>query len=203
MSDVSAAWLVEQIRSGSETAWRSLIEIYEGRLSAFVAGRIRDRHALEDIVQETFLGFLRSLPHFDSSRDLESYLFTIAAHKIRDHLRRQSRHPLALLDDLDQPESPREPAAGVRGPSSLLASAERLQGEEERLSTALAAILDEWRRAGDFRRIKCIELMLVAGWSNRDTAEFLGLAEQQAANYKFQLVERLSRKTKSTTPASN
>lgn len=198
MSDASSAVLVQQIRSGSESAWQSLIDIYEGRLTAYVRARIRDRHSLEDIVQETFLGFLRSLPHYDADRDLESYLFTIAAHKIRDHLRHQGRHPLALIDDLNKPESPREPVAGVRGASSLFASAERLAGEEQRLSDALGTILDEWRQAGDFRRIKCMELLLVGGWSNRDAASHLGLSEQQVANYKFQLIERLARRAQAS-----
>ena len=36
----------------------------------------------EDVVQETFLGFLTSLPHYDEKRDMEAYLFSIAAHKL-------------------------------------------------------------------------------------------------------------------------
>lgn len=194
MSNCTAEWLVRQIRKGDEQAWQQLITQYEGRLSAFVRARLRDAHTVDDVVQETFMGFLRSLPHFDESRDLESYLFTIAAHKIRDHLRKQGRHPLSLLDDLEQSGSALEPRAGIRGPSSLIASAERVQGEEERLCRALRAILDQWREQGDFRRIKCIELLLVAGWANRDVAEFLGLTEQQVANYKFQVIERLARR---------
>jgi RNA polymerase sigma-70 factor (ECF subfamily) len=200
----STAWLVQQIRSGSPTAWEELIEAYEGRLAAFVRARINDPHAVEDVVQETFLGFLRSLPHFDDTRNLESYLFTIAAHKIRDHLRRQGRHPLALLGDREKGSSSSvssgasEPVGTIRGASSLLASAERIRGEEERLTCALQLLLDEWRAAGDYRRVKCIELLLVVGWPNRDVAQYLTLTEQQVANYKFQVVERLARRSRKT-----
>jgi RNA polymerase sigma-70 factor (ECF subfamily) len=201
MASDSQAWLVQQIRKGESSAWESLIELYEGRLAAFVRARIHDPHAVEDVVQETFLGFLRSLPHFDDQRNLESYLFTIAAHKIRDHLRRQGRHPLALLADRDKLSSEgssgsSEPRASIRGPSSLLASQERMRAEEERLVSALQLMLDEWRSAGDYRRVKCIELLLVAGWANRDVAKLLDLTEQQVANYKFQVVERLTRRTR-------
>lgn len=202
MSD-TAAWLIDKIRSGDQAAWQELIDRYEGRLGAFVRARLRDRSSVEDVVQETFLGFLRSLPHFDASRDLESYLFTIAAHKIRDHLRKQGRHPLALIEDLDRSESPREPAAGIRGASSLLASAERLAGEEQRLSAELGKILDQWRAAGDYRRIMCIELLLVAGWPNQKVATHLGISEQQVANYKFQLIERLARRAQNPGSGSN
>ena len=201
MTDTAAEWLIKRIRTGDPTAWQDLIDAYEGRLSAFVRMRLSDRDAVDDVVQETLLGFLRSLPHFDSSRDLESYLFTIAAHKIRDHLRRNGRHPLNLLGDISSESNPREPSARVRGPSSLLASRERVEGEEERLVEILGAMLSEWREKGDFRRIKCMELVFVSGWSNQDIARHLGLTEQQVANYKFQLVERLAKHAKETPSA--
>jgi RNA polymerase sigma-70 factor, ECF subfamily len=195
MSDSASEFLVEQIRSGSESAWQDLIDRFEGRLSAFVRARLRDSHSVDDVVQETFMGFLRSLPFFDTSRDLESYLFTIAAHKLRDHLRKEGRHPLGLLDDLSSSDGRRDPSGRVRGASSLLASAERLQGEEQRLAAALKAIIEEWQSEGDFTRLKCIELLFVVGWPNKKVADYLGFTEQQVANYKFQIIERLARKT--------
>lgn len=194
MADQTTAWLIDRIRAGQASAWQDLIDLFEGRLSAFVRARLRDASTVDDVVQETFLGFLRSLPHYDSSRDLESYLFTIAAHKIRDHLRSQGRHPLALLADMSSSRAPREPQASIRGPSSLLASAERVQGEEARLVAALSSLLSQWRQAGDYRRIKCVELLLVAGWANRDVARYLGMTEQQVANFKFQALETLGRR---------
>src|SRR4051812_8449948 len=78
--------LVRQVRAGDASAWRQLIERFEGRLLAFVESRLRDRAASEDVVQETFVGLLTSLPHYDEKRDMEAYLFSIAAHKLTDHL---------------------------------------------------------------------------------------------------------------------
>src|SRR2546428_11284520 len=86
--------LIQQIRQGDQRAWESLIARYEGRLLAFVQRRLRDRAASEDVVQETFIGFLTSLPNFDESRELQTYLFTIASYKLTDHLRKSGRHPL-------------------------------------------------------------------------------------------------------------
>ncbi len=71
--------LVRQVRAGDAEAWRQLIERFEGRLLAFVDSRLRNRAASEDVVQETFIGFLTSLPHYDEKRDMEAYLFSIAA----------------------------------------------------------------------------------------------------------------------------
>ncbi len=73
------ALLIQRIRSGDTDAWGELISRYEGRLLAFVESRLSNRAAGEDIVQETFIGFLNSLPNFDGQRPLESYLFSICA----------------------------------------------------------------------------------------------------------------------------
>src|SRR5438552_2470890 len=99
MSSESDRLLIQQIRQGDSRAWEHLIARYEGRLLAFVDRRLHDRAASEDIVQETFVGFLNSLPNFDERRELQTYLFTIASYKLTDHLRRQGRHPLKLLSE--------------------------------------------------------------------------------------------------------
>src|ERR1700735_541638 len=105
--------LTRQVRAGDTHAWRQLIERYEGRLIAFVDSRLRDRAASEDVVQETFIGFLTSLPHYDEKRDMEAYLFSIAAHKLTDHLRQQGRRPIDQFGSDDhRPPSAQRPRAG-------------------------------------------------------------------------------------------
>ena len=91
--------LIQEIRQGDKRAWETLIARYEGRLLAFVDRRLRDRAASEDVVQETFVGFITSLPNFDEKRELQTYLFTIASHKLTDHLRKTGRHPLKALSE--------------------------------------------------------------------------------------------------------
>src|SRR6187431_606701 len=99
MSSESDRLLIQQIRDGDPRAWETLITRYEGRLIAYVQRRLRDRAASEDVVQETFVGFLNSLPNFDDRRELQTYLFTIASHKLTDHLRKTGRHPLKMLSE--------------------------------------------------------------------------------------------------------
>ena len=102
--------LVEQISQGQEQAWEDLIARYEGRLLAFVESRIRNRSTSEDIVQETFVGFLNSLPNYDSKRPLESYLFSICAYKLTDFLRREGRRPAISLTQ-NNPDNSSSPLA--------------------------------------------------------------------------------------------
>src|SRR5438105_1209780 len=183
--------LIQQVREGDQRAWENLIARYEGRLLAFVERRLRDRATSEDVVQETFIGFLNSLPHFDDRRELQTYLFTIASHKLTDHLRRTGRHPLHPASegagDVLQHELDKQPAA-----SSLARSHERRALESEAIARGLSAMIQQWRERGDYLRLKVLELLFVRGWANRDVAAFLKIGEQQVANYRFAAVKKLS-----------
>src|SRR4051812_48059651 len=128
--------LVRRIRAGEPEAWSELIARFEGRLLAFVEGRLGRRSAGEDVVQETFLGFLTSLPNFEESRPLESYLFSIAAHKLTDHLRREGRRPTLPL--AAGPSAGNiDPPGRARAVSSAMRSGERKGLEEAAIRQAL------------------------------------------------------------------
>ena len=183
--------LVAQIRRGEPGAWEECIARYEGRLQAFVESRLGNRATSEDVVQETFLGFLISLPNYDDTTPLESFLFSIAAHKLTDVLRRNGRRPeLALLLE-DSDGGAREPAGSDRAASSMFRSAERQTTENAALADALQRLISQWWERGEFERLKCIELLFVLGWKNKDVAEQLGLTEQDVANHKHFVVVKL------------
>lgn len=190
ISDAEAL-LVREVRVGDASAWRQLIERYEGRLLAFVDSRLRDRAASEDVVQETFIGFLTSLPHYDEKRDMEAYLFSIAAHKLTDHLRKQGRRPIDQFGSDDHGRPLEEVAGGGRAASSIARSGERQRAEERMLTDSLGQLVGEWLARGDYDRLRCMELLIVKGWANKDVARHLDLTEQAVASYKFQTISRL------------
>ncbi len=182
--------LVARIRTGEPEAWNELIARFEGRLLAFVEGRIGRRNVGEDVVQETFLGFLNSLPNFNDERPLESYLFSIASHKLTDHLRREGRRPtLPLATGTSGGDW--EPPAGGRAVSSMMRSGERRHLEEQALVQALSEQLDRLKGKREWQKIACLELLFVRGWANRDVAVELGMSEQQVANFKFEFIARM------------
>ena len=186
------AVLVQRIRAGDSDAWSDLISRYEGRLLAFAESRLRRRDVSEDVVQESFIGFLNSLPNYDGKRPLESYLFTICAHKLTDHLRREGRRPaLSLSVSHSTSEEEWQIPASSRPASSIARSGERRQLEEEALALVLREQAEQWRRKGDWTKMKCVELLFVRGRANKDVADQLGISEQQVANFKFDFLARL------------
>jgi RNA polymerase sigma-70 factor, ECF subfamily len=183
--------LIQQIRQGDARAWETLISRYEGRLLAFVQRRLRDRAASEDVVQETFVGFLNSLPNFDDRRELQTYLFTIASHKLTDHLRRTGRHPLRNLTDSSSDLLEQQFDHQVSA-SSRARQDERQALESAAIVRCLGQILHDWQERDEFVRLKVLELLWVKGWANRDVAGFLQISEQQVANYRFAAVKKLT-----------
>jgi len=183
--------LIGRIRDGDADAWNDLIAQYEGRLLAYVQSRLRDRAAAEDVVQETFIGFLTSLPNYDQRRPLEGYLFSIAAHKLTDFLRRRGRRPTIPLAPEGTSSSGWQPDAGARPASSIVRSGERRGLEAAAVTDALAEQIDNWRRRGQWEKLKCIELLFVRGMPNKEVATALDISEQAVANHKYEFLAKL------------
>lgn len=185
--------LVAAVRGGDSAAWQRLIDAFEGRLLAFANSRLRDRALSEDIVQETFVGFLTSLPNYDDRRPLESYLFSICAYKLTDHLRKTGRRPpiVASRRGDDHDDGLMQFAGSGRVASSIARSGERQRIEEKVIASAVSEMIERWTGGGEWQKLKAIELLIVAGLANKDVAVSTGLSEQQVANLKSDFHLRL------------
>ena len=191
MTTESDRLLVQRIRANDQRAWADLDRRYRGRLTAYVRRRLKDHASVEDVVQETFIGFTNSLANYDDKRDLQTWLFTIAAHKVTDQLRRMGRRPGATGSDEDAEQLGQAADDRQRPASSLARSAERREKEEEALGNALREYVRDLFAKGEFTRVMALELMYVKGWRNQDVAARLALTEQDVANLRFQAKKRL------------
>lgn len=184
--------LIQQIRDGEAAAWELFIARFERRLLAYVDSRLSNRSLSEDIVQETFVGFLTSLPNYDEATPVESFLFAIAAHKLTDALRKLGRRPtVPLLPATGEDGSSPEPAGSARRASSMMRSREDRSAEQTVVERCLSGLIDQWLENGEFERLQCVELLFVRGWPNRDAASFLGISERAVANHKYFVVSKL------------
>ncbi len=191
MTSESDRLLVQRIRTKDAEAWNELDQRYRGRLTAYVRRRLKDHASVDDVVQNTFIGFLNSLPNYDDKRDLQTWLFTIASHKVTDLLRRNGRRPVTSGGENEDESLDRSPDLNQRAASSLARSSERRETEEEALGRALTAMVGDWKARGEFQNVKVLEMLFVKGAGNKDVASAVGVTEQQVANLKFQAKKRL------------
>ncbi len=85
-------------RGGEAEALRALIERYKGELHGFLTRLVGTRTGADDVFQEAFLQVHLSAESFDEERRFKPWLYTIAANKGRDFLRRQKRRAAVSLD---------------------------------------------------------------------------------------------------------
>jgi RNA polymerase sigma-70 factor (ECF subfamily) len=83
--------LFEQYRQGSTDAFRELLERHHDDLLRFLIRLTGNRQLAEDVFQDAFLQVHQSAATFDATRRFKPWLFTIAANKARDALRRKGR----------------------------------------------------------------------------------------------------------------
>lgn len=83
--------LLEAYRQGESGAFPTLIRRYHDDLLRFLVRLSGNRVVAEDAFQETFLQVHLSAESFDTSRRFKPWLFTIAANKARDAMRKNSR----------------------------------------------------------------------------------------------------------------
>lgn len=185
-------FLIEQIREGSELAWRQLIDRYTGRLLAFARTRTVSLSDAEDLVQEAFVGFLQSRAHYDSSRSLETYLFTILRYKLYDQLRQKK--PNVVTEPADAEGWWDHVVPGIEEtPSGLAVSAEAERGQEELLRDILKRLIRNYRDRNAFQDLQVIELAFYAGTRNLDIADLLDMDQKAVAGVKFRAIQKLQK----------
>ena len=88
MNDVQ---LLKRYAAGEEGAFQEIVSQYKDGLYAFLRRFLNHPDLVDDVFQETFMQLYVSRDTFDLSKPLRPWLFTIAANKARDALRRMQR----------------------------------------------------------------------------------------------------------------
>jgi len=124
----SAEELAAEAAAGSSACFEALVRRLGPRLLRYLRRRVRDLHAAEDLLQETFLKAYRNLGRYDPSRSFATWIFTIATRLAASHWR--SHRPGAAVGDLDPPDrrerGPLQTAALREQQANLWAMASRV-----------------------------------------------------------------------------
>src|SRR5438105_3321653 len=94
--------LVAAAQDGSREAFSRIVRLYQSRVRAYLSGYIRDRNAVDDLGQETFLTAYRGLTGYRGESTLGVWLIGIAHHLAAMHLREKARRrasTASLLED--------------------------------------------------------------------------------------------------------
>lgn len=182
-------FLIDAVQRGEPNAWHEVIDRYQGRLVSFARRMLAQPGDAEDLVQETFLGLLRSLPNYDRERSLETYLFAILRHKLSDHIRKLHKGQRQSLDQLEVEDAP-DSWLSNETPSDYLVGRENLAAQRGALVKCLRQYVEQCRAQKRFQELMLVEMLVVLGLRNKEAASDLGLTETAVAGIKFRVLEQ-------------
>lgn len=148
--------LVTFARSGSEKAYRELLDRYQRPVFSLVYRMVRDRELSEDLAQETFVKVFNHLDSYNPKYKFSSWIFKIASNLAIDHLRRKELDTVSLdgsrhARTADEAESSRITVASTdENPEELLEAREL--GEE--IEAAIGELRVEYRTAILLRHVE-------------------------------------------------
>jgi RNA polymerase sigma-70 factor, ECF subfamily len=161
--------LIALARTGSEKAYRELLDRYQRPVFSLIYRMVRDRELSEDLAQETFVKVFNHLERFNPKYKFSSWVFKIASNLAIDTLRKRGPE-LVSLDGSRNASSAEEMEAtritvesGDENPEEFLEAKEL--GEE--IERAIGELRADYRTA--------ILLRHVEGRPYEEIAEIMGV----------------------------
>ncbi len=153
--------LLDRARKGDQNAFRELLERYQCSVSLTVSGMLGIGPEIDDVVQEVFIRFYKTLGRFRGDASCKTYLTRIAINASLDTLRRRNRMRSRFISRDDQMVS-------IPDPKVEATQAERFE-RAQLIDSAMNQLKPHHRTV--------VVLRLVDGYSTSETAEILGIPQ--------------------------
>jgi RNA polymerase sigma factor (sigma-70 family) len=185
-------YLLQRVRAKDPEAWSQLVSRYQGRLVAFARGKSIKSADAEDLVQDTFIQFLRGLERFRGEASLETYLFLILRRRIVEWFRGRQVKSCTVSDPENVPDAAAGGGRGAEASASWYVRKEEGRGRaREALAGALRAFVGQMRREQNFRDLQILEMLFYAQLRNSEVARRMGLDEKYVALLKHRWIKSL------------
>jgi RNA polymerase sigma-70 factor, ECF subfamily len=170
MGSVASVWegrlgvdaAVQQLRRGDPDALATLMARYQNRIYRYLLRLVGQPADADDLFQQTWLRVAEKIQRFDTSRNFDAWLFTLARNLAFDHLRRVRPRSLdePVSDDSPEDTMASRLASADPGPFDQLLAGERAM----RLTEALQNLPASYREVLSLRfeeEMKLEEIALV------------------------------------------
>jgi RNA polymerase sigma factor (sigma-70 family) len=191
-------YFIDRIRQGDGQVWSDFVSRYQGRLLRFARAKLPQRADAEDVVQEAFVAFLRSIAKYRGECDLETYLFALLRRKIIDSYRSAGARRVCLIQDAcegDAEEGSSDLLDVVQGPAQTASWYARADEQYDQQKTALAEglseLIDGLKKSLRFRDLQVIEMLFYCQIANKDVARAMGMDEKAVALIKHRALKQI------------
>ena len=178
------ALVIAALRAGDEASFSRLIDQYNGALLRLAMVYVTDRATAEDVVQETWIGLLQSLPRFEGRSSLKTWIFRILMNCARSRSRKDSRSiPFSAAfttDDHDDTDpEPRFRPGWLPGGGHWRSAPSRWQHDPEQhaLSAETQAAVRQAVEDLPPHQREVITLRDIEGYGSDEVCNLLGLSD--------------------------
>lgn len=169
--------LLPRLRAGDEQAFDALVRRHDGALRRVARSYLHTDTAVDDVVQETWLGVVRGLDAFEGRSSLRTWIFRILVNRARTRAVRDARSlPFSAIETDGEPAV--EPAA-FAADGRWTSAPPRLDGDPEtgllagELRAHLLAAVDMLSR----EQRAVITMRDLVGLSAAETCELLDISD--------------------------
>lgn len=173
-SPISDTKLIERAKADDRQAFHLLVQRHEQQVRATVIGMLGDVVQADDVAQEVFIRFYRSIDDFRGDARLATYLSRIAINLSLNEIKRRQRRQQRFIWS-----PPERSAVEVRDES---ADPER-QDNRQWVWRALQELSPEYRAV--------VVLRMIDGYSVSETAKILNLPQGTVASRLSRGLEKL------------
>jgi RNA polymerase sigma-70 factor, ECF subfamily len=148
--------LVTFARSGSEKAYRELLDRYQRPVFSLVYRMVRDRELAEDLAQETFVKVFNHLDSYNPKYKFSSWIFKIASNLSIDTLRKKTPEMVSLDGSRNARTADEIEASRITVASKDESPEELLEARElgREIETAIGQLRLEYRTAIVLRHVE-------------------------------------------------
>ncbi len=152
--------IIERVRDGDQYAFSILVERYQDIVAKTVYGMLGHVAEADDVGQEVFIRFYKSMTEFRGEASLSTYLTRIAINLSLNEIKRRKRNDLFFFYK-DRDDDKKE--------SDVIDEVD--QAEDYENSELVTAALDTL----DARSRSIVVLRMIQGYSTKETAEMLNI----------------------------
>jgi RNA polymerase sigma-70 factor (ECF subfamily) len=161
--------LIALAASGSEKAYRELLDRYQRPVFSLIYRMVRDREQAEDLAQETFVKVFNHIESFNPKYKFSSWIFKIASNLTIDALRKKDLKTVSLDGSRNAETADEVDATRITVESRDENPEEFLEAKElgQEIERAIGQLRPEYRQA--------ILLRHVEGRPYEEIAEIMGV----------------------------
>jgi len=91
--------IIERAKKGDIFAFEEIVSTFEKPLWNYLVRLVGSKDDAEDLIQDTFVKVYKHLKSIDSSKNIKSWIYTIATNTAYDFLRKKKRESTVELDE--------------------------------------------------------------------------------------------------------